>query len=147
MEGGIMSLLGFERRWLHQVLGTIFPRGTHPRLQQGIADYDLELFFDDALGRMPGRARLGLRMALWVIQVAPLFCRVAWSRFSQLDEARQLETLTRLKTSRWYLARELLMLLKAVGSLGFCGLPAVQRSVGMEQVEDTDPAWQKGEEP
>jgi len=135
-----MSFFSFERRWLLAVLDAILPSGAHPRLVLGARDLPLARFADDLLLRAPALAVIGLRASLWVVTLAPL-ARGRMRLFGSLAPDAQLELLEALGRSRIHLLREVPVLLKTLACLGYCGLPEVQRQVGIEPVSSVPPRW------
>ena len=138
-----MTFFSFERRWLRAVLDAILPSGAHPRLDLGARDLPLDRFVDDLLQRAPMLAVLGVRASLWVITLAPLF-RGRLRLFPSLAAAEQIALLEALAQSRIHLLREVPVLLKTLACLGYCGLPEVQRRVGIEPVASAPPRWARG---
>ena len=126
-----MKLRGFERRWLEAIFGTILPDGD-PSGLPGAAQVEWKPFLDDFASAAPARMLLGLRAALWfTVLLAPLLMLWRVRTFARLGGAERLRVLRALRESRFYLVRELPVLLKSVACLGYCRLPAVQRKVGL----------------
>jgi hypothetical protein len=135
-----MTFFSFERRWLLAVLEAILPSGAHPRLDLGARDLPLDRFVDDLLLRAPTLAVLGLRASLWVITLAPL-ARGRLRLFPSLETGQQIAVLEALARSRIHVLREVPVLLKTLACLGYCGVPEVQRRVGIEPVASAPPRW------
>jgi hypothetical protein len=136
----LLRLLRFERRWLVAVFETVLPPG-EPALPLGAAQAPLGRFVDDFLGRAPLTAVLGLRGALWLVMLAPLFVLGRPRTFLALAPADRIALLERLRRSDRYLVRESAVLFKIVGCLGFCGLAPVQRQLGIHPTDRTLPPW------
>jgi hypothetical protein len=135
-----MTFFSFERRWLRAVQGAILPSGAHPKLDLGARDVPLDRFVDDLLLRAPPLALLGVRASLWVITLAPL-ARGRLRLFSGLAPYEQVALLEALARSRIHVLREVPVLLKTLACLGYCGVPEVQRRVGIAPVASTPPRW------
>src|SRR5688572_803777 len=122
----LLRLFRFERRWLIRVFEAVLPAG-EDSLGLGAADVPMGRFADDFLARAPLTAVLGLRGALWLVMLAPLFVLGRPRTFLGLSPGQRGELLDRLRRSDLYLVRESATLFKIVGCLGFCGLGPVQR--------------------
>ena len=61
--------------------------------------------------------------------------------FAGLSVTERGEVLESLAHSRLYLLREIPMLLKMVASLGYLGVPQVQRELGVPSVDREPPEW------
>jgi len=135
-----MTFFSFERRWLLAVLDAILPSGAHPRLALGARDVPLGRFVEDLLLRAPALAAIGLRASLWVVTFTPL-ARGRLRLFGSLAAQEQVELLEALARSPVHLLREVPVLLKTLACLGYCGLPEVQRQVGIEPAPNVLPRW------
>jgi hypothetical protein len=135
-----MQFRSFERRWLLAVLAAILPAGAHPRLSLGARDLPLGRFVDDLLLRAPLLAVIGLRASLWVVTLAPL-ARGRLRLFPALAPDEQIALLDALSRSPVHLLREVPVLLKTLACLGYCGMPEVQRQVGITPVAAAPPPW------
>ncbi len=136
-----MRLWRFERRWLVEVFQTILPSRADPQLSLGAADLPIDRFIDDLTMHAPRRLVLGLRLALWVVVFSPLVLSRRLRTFFGLGRADRVALLDRLRQSRWYLLRELPVLLKSVACLGYCGHPAVQAQIGIRPIDERPPSW------
>lgn len=139
--GGALRLFDFERRWLVAVFAVVIPAGADERMPYGAAQAPLGRFVDDLLDRAPLQFVSGLRACLWMVMLSPLFMLGRLSTFLGVEQAAQLALLERFRTSNAYLVRETPLLFKTVGCLGFCGLPAVQRELGIHPTDATAPDW------
>ena len=136
-----LRLFRFERRWLVRIFETLLPSGVDPRLPIGAADVPMGSFIDDLLRHAPLLAVMGLRAGLWMLMLAPPVAIGRWRSFLGLETGVRLAVLERMRRSRHYLVREVALLFKIIGCLGFCGLPAVQRSLGIFPTDETPPSW------
>ena len=128
-----MSLTKLERNWARVVFGTMFPSNVDPRIP-GADALDAGEKFDDVCRTVPGRVALGLRVALWLLVLAPL----AFFKFRTLgglDPASRESIVLALLSSRVYFVRQLALLLKAFGALMFVSAPGVrEKIVGRESL-------------
>ena len=62
-----------------------------------------------------------------------------------LGADERMAVLERMRQSDVYLVREMPLLFKTVGCLGFCGLPQVHEQVGIEPRDTTPPEWAREE--
>ena len=136
-----LRLFRRKRRWVVRLFETVLPRPEEGPLALGAADLPLGAFVDDLVTHAPLSAVLGLRLALWLVMLAPPFALGRWRTFLGLDPAERLALLERLRRSDRYLVRESALMWKLLGCLGFCGLPEVQRRLGIHPVDQTPPAW------
>lgn len=136
-----MALSGFERRWLLLVFDTVVPSGADERMSIGARDVPMGDFIDDLWRRTPLQFRLGLRACLWFVMLCPLLLMGRVATFAGLTASERTRLLTLLGASHVYLVREMPLLFKTVACLGLCGLPDVQRKVGITLVDATPPEW------
>ena len=118
-----MGWFGFERKWCDALFGAMIPAaGGRP----GLGDLDLRAFwelFDEAA---PALARLGLRAAVWILNLLPLvFGR--FRTFSSLDPAGRDAFLAAAAGSRFYLVRQLMMTLKTFAVFAYFQDPGVRK--------------------
>ncbi len=139
--GGALRLFNFERRWLVSVFAVVIPAGVDPRMPYGAEQAPMNRFVDDLLGHAPLQFVIGLRACLWMMMLSPLFLLGRLRTFLGVEPATQLALLDRFRTSSIYLVRETPLLFKTVGCLGFCGLPPVQRELGIHPTDATPPEW------
>jgi hypothetical protein len=139
-----MKLFGFERRWLLLVFETILPASDDPRFPQGALELGAGRYLDSLVRTAPSDFVLGLRLCTWLLMFAPLFMLRRLCTFAGLSAAQRTELLERFARSDVYLIRELPMLFKTAACLGVCGLPEVQRRIGIHPVDPTPPDWAAG---
>ena len=139
-------MFAFERRWLLRIFDAIYPANAAGGLRLGAADVPLEGLLLDLQRSAPFDFMLGLRASAWVVTLfGPLL--IGRPRpFGALSRDARAEVLEGLAHHRLYLVRELPMLLKMVASLGYVGVPEVQRALGLATVDGTPPAWATPEE-
>jgi hypothetical protein len=135
-------LFRFERRWLARVFDSLLPPAPESGLP-GARDVPLGRFIDDLLAASPLVSVTGLRAALWLVWLAPLFLHRRLVAFGGLAPAGQNALLDRLRRSDVYLVRQAVTFLKILACLGLCGLGPVQRRLGIHPTDVTPPAWAK----
>jgi hypothetical protein len=144
--GSLARFFNFERRWLMHVFEIVIPSGADPRLPMGAAQAPMGAFVDHLLERAPLEFVLGLRACLWMTLLAPLFVLGRPRSFFALSPGEQRAVIDRMRTSSLYLVRETPLLFKTVGCLAFCGLPAVQRKLGIYPTDAVAPDWARPRE-
>ena len=138
-------MLAFERRWLLRIFDAVYPRQTPGGPASGAADVPLEGLITDLGSHAPFDFMLGLRAATWVVTLFGPLLVGRLRRFGSLPVSERGEVLEGLAHSRLYLLREIPMLLKMVASLGYVGMPDVQRELGLSVVDSQPPSWARGE--
>jgi hypothetical protein len=120
-------------------LDTLLPANGHPNLPDGIFDAGFDAFYADFERDADRSFRLGFRVALWAaIWIAPLLVRRI-PPLSRHDRATRERALIALGASRFYLFRQLLLLLKTVTALCYGAGGRVRSAVGYPsgQLEET----------
>jgi hypothetical protein len=135
-----MSLTSIERRWLCSIFATILPT-SEADLSPSATDLPMERFVADLNRSAPSDFNLGLRVALWVVMLSPPFMLGRLHTFAGLSADERLAVLRRLAASEIYLLREVPLLLKMIGCLGYCGAPEVQSRLGIPLSNPAVPAW------
>lgn len=136
-----MQLLDFERDWLQTIFETILPADADETFQLGARDVPMDRFIDELLAIAPLHFSAGIRIATWAVWFSPpLFLRklATIGGLSVEDRERLFE---RMAEHPNYLIRELPMLFKTAGCLGFCGLPTVQAQIGITPRDGVPAAW------
>jgi hypothetical protein len=124
---GTNSMLGRNDRI---VLDTLLPAGGHPNLPSGIFGAGFDAFFAEFERDADRSLRMGFRVALWVaIWLAPLLVR-RMPPLSRHDRATRERALIALGSSRIYLFRQLLLLLKTITALCYGANGRVRAAVG-----------------
>jgi hypothetical protein len=120
-----MKLARFEERWAEAAMGAIFPGSR----DDGFADIramDLRGFLQQVVRIVPFQAALGLRVAVWLCALAPLFVLGKLSTLAGLAEVDRERVIVRLCASRLYAVRSLVLILKTMGALLYAGDDAVK---------------------
>jgi hypothetical protein len=135
-----VTLWRFEQRWLASIFATILPASTDGRFP-GAAALGIERYIEALFREAPRDFALGLRACTWLLALAPPFACRRLCTFAGLPLPERAVLLERLAASERYLVRELPLLFKAAACLGACGLPDVQRAIGIHPTDATPPAW------
>jgi len=138
---GAKRLFNFERRWLLEVIESLMPSDTGSRSSIAASEVPLGRFLDDLLESAPEKFVMGLRACLWIVVLCPPFVLRRLTTFFGLSPRERVMLMYRLRESNAYVVRELPTLLKTVGCLGLCGLPEVQRRLGIAPTDETPPEW------
>ncbi len=120
-----MRLMQFENAWAGAALGAMFPGASDVGLG-GIAAMDVAGFLRSTMRRLPLQAALGLRAAVWVAALAPLFELGRLTTIRGLRPSDRERLVMRLVKSRLYVVRSLIMMLKTFGALLYAGDQAVR---------------------
>jgi hypothetical protein len=115
-----MKLTRLENGWAEAALGAIFP-GSDGEGLAGIGAMDVRAFMGDVLRTVPFQAALGLRAAIWLIALSPLFLFVRLTTIVHMAQCDRERLVSRLIASRWYAIRSLVLLLKTIGALLYAG--------------------------
>lgn len=134
-------LTRWETAFLVDVYRTLLPSGAHPRLTLGAADMPLVPFTERWLRSVPWEARLGFRIALRLLAIAPLLTFTGLKPLRALDDVARIAVLERLSRHRVYLLRELPVIVKTVACTGYCAHPAVRRAIGFDDHLEGPPDW------
>ncbi|HET6334296.1 MAG TPA: hypothetical protein VFG30_13830 [Polyangiales bacterium] len=99
--------------------------------REGEVDY-LRTFRRMHAGSTP-LAGLGLRFALWMVALAPLWLLGRFATFSKLARAERTELLSRLLRHTNLVVRELALLLKLTAAFALLGTPSVRERSGYDK--------------
>ncbi|MCA9628474.1 MAG: hypothetical protein KC766_12440 [Myxococcales bacterium] len=136
-----MGFFEFEKRWLRSIFDCVIPSGASRVLPEGAADVPLEGFIEDLLAHAPAQFCLGMRACTWAITLAPLLVLGRPKTFHGLSREDQYRVLDVMRSSDIYLVREMPLLFKTIGCLGYGGLPRIQARLDIEPRDATDPEW------
>lgn len=127
-----MSLTKMERSWARVVFGAMFP-SVDPRVP-GADSMDAGAALQGVCETVPLRVALGIRIALWLVVLAPLV-HFKFRTLPGLDAGTREAVVLTLLSSRFYFVRQLTLLLKAFGALMFVAAPGVRaKIVGRESL-------------
>jgi hypothetical protein len=96
-----------------------------------VRDTDAAPYFDRWMARSPALNRIGFRVLLWAIELAPLALGER-SRLRRLPPARRARLLARLEGARQVQVRQLLKLVKGLAFLSYYGDDGVMLRVGYD---------------
>lgn len=115
-----MKLTHLETTWAEAAMGAIFPGST----AEGLADIramDLNGFLTQVMRTVPLQAAFGLRLAVWIVALAPIFIVGRLVTIARLDQAGREKVIGTLLAHRSYALRSLVMILKTIGALLYAG--------------------------
>jgi hypothetical protein len=140
-----VTFLNFETRWFALILAAIFPSDIST-VKTGADRVPMASFLKDVAQNAPFLPLLGIRAALWVVMFGPLLFIGKPRSFARLAAADQTRMLERMARSNLYPIREIPILLKTIGCLGYGSIPAVQREAGLEGLPLDEPSWARQKE-
>src|SRR5262249_32692452 len=111
-----MKLTRLENTWAEAAMVAIFPGSTEDGLT-GIDRMDVRGFLIEVMRRVPFRAALGLRVAVWLVAFAPLFVLGRLTTITRLAQADREQLVGRLVASKSYVIRSLVLIIKTMGAL------------------------------
>jgi len=122
------------------VLDTLLPAQSHPALPRGLFEAGFDSFHLDFENSAVPSLRWGFRAALFVATwLAPLLIR-RLPPLTRLDRPTRERALLALETSRFYLLRQMLLLLKTTVCFCYGADPAVRDAVGYPRQPDAPSA-------
>ncbi|HEY8042203.1 MAG TPA: hypothetical protein VIF15_20510 [Polyangiaceae bacterium] len=125
-----MKLTRFETRWAEAEMGVIFPGSS----DEGLADIGklgVGAFLQEVMGAVPFKAALGLRLAIWLVALAPLFLLGRLATITGLRLPDRETVVNRLVASRSYAVRSLVLILKTMGALLYAGDVSVRARMNL----------------
>lgn len=139
----------WEHDWAIEVLAAFAPASTTTRRSisaapspdsrltphEGEVDY-LRVYRRLLAGSTP-LAALGLRFALWMVALAPVWLLGRFMTFSTLARAERTELLSRLLRHTSLVVRELSLLLKFAAAVALLGTPSVRERSGYDKPQVT----------
>jgi hypothetical protein len=122
----------FEQNWTADVLTAFTVDGG-----QGLTPRQGEVDYLGTFGRMrrgsTALAALGLRLAIWMVALAPLWALGKLATFSTLARRERCELLGRLLVHHNFAVRELTMLLKLTAAIALLGTASVRARSGYDK--------------
>jgi hypothetical protein len=141
----LRTLSRLERRWAGAALCAIFPApppGAGARL--GLSELDVDGFLTSTFARIPLEPALGLRIAIWIVALAPIFVLGRFATILALSAAERERVLTHLVVSKVYVVRQLVLALKAIGAMLYVA-PRGARPIALRRsARDGRPAQSAG---
>jgi len=110
-------LLPFEIAWTDAAFDAIFPEPPRSALAHGVLQMHPGAYFQEVLRTVPFEQSVGLRFALWLIALAPVFTIRKVSTIATLDADDRQRVLDALLASPVYVVRQLVMSMKAIAAL------------------------------
>jgi len=148
-----VELTGFERRWAADLLSAFAPEtsadavGRAAATGAGLAplpgEVDYLAMFDRMSAGATRLAALGLRAALWLVALAPLWQRGKLQTLSTLSVRARSHALGELLVHRFFVVRELTLLLKLCASMALFASKSVRARSAYDDVSAA-PANQSG---
>jgi hypothetical protein len=130
-------MMRFELRWAEHLLSAFAPPASGP--SQGLAPTPSEVDYLTVLARMRGKASplaaIGLRAAVWIAALAPLWLWGKLLTVSSLAHERRPELLRQLLGHRSFAVRELTLLLKLCAAMALLGTPSVRARSGYDPLD------------
>ncbi|MFI5305796.1 MAG: hypothetical protein ACHQ53_00510 [Polyangiales bacterium] len=127
-------MMAFERRWASHLLAAFAPEDG-----PGLAPAPGEVDYLGVLRRMMHEAtplaRLGLRLAIWIAALAPLWLWGKLATVSKLGSERRAQLLGELLLHRAFAVRELCLLLKLCAAMALLGSGPVRMRSGYDRVQ------------
>ncbi len=125
-----MKLARFENAWAQSILGAIFP-GSRDAGFAAIGRMDVRGFLGQIMGSVPLKAQFGLRVAVWVIALSPLFVVRRFATLRGIEPEERERVVSALSASRWYLLRSLVMMMKTFGAMLYAGDNRIRERLGV----------------
>jgi hypothetical protein len=114
------QLTKLELSWAAAALGAIFPGSREAGLAD-ISAMDVAGFLREVCRCVPLRVVLGLRLAIWIVTLAPLFVLARFATIRALGADDRERVVAAMLASHSYAVRSLVMILKAMGALLYAG--------------------------
>lgn len=108
-------LFDFERAWTDAAFDAIHPDGT--ALGHGVRCMDPASYLEGVLRDVPFEQSVGIRVALWMVALAPLFTVRKLGTIASIDPASRAAVLMGLLASPIYAVRQLTLSMKAIAAL------------------------------
>ncbi|MBI4706238.1 MAG: hypothetical protein HY744_34510 [Deltaproteobacteria bacterium] len=125
-----------ERRWRDALLAAMIPPAAAlaaPAAQPpaaaalpGLGELDLVPFWTAYERCAPPLLRLGVRVAVWVLSLAPILVLAVPCLFTQLEPEERDRMLERAARSDWYVLRQMVVTLKLLACFAYFREPAVR---------------------
>jgi hypothetical protein len=115
-----VTLLRFERRWAVAAMEAIFPGSSDLGLSD-IRTMDVDGFLCELMALLPARAALGVRLAVWLVALAPMWVLYRFATIEQLTAGDRERVMIGLMSSQSYAVRSLALILKTLGALLYAG--------------------------
>jgi hypothetical protein len=143
-------MMRWEQSWAIEVLEAFAPSAPDtPQSDARLAPREGEVDYLHAYRRMHAGstplAALGLRFALWMVALAPIWLLGRFITFSELARAERTELLSRLLRHTSLVVRELALLLKLTAAIALLGTPSVRERSGYDKPQAAAAAVARGD--
>jgi hypothetical protein len=129
-------MMGFEKRWARAVLSSFAPGRSAGASEQALAPKRGEVDYLSTLLRLmresTPQAALGLRAAIWMAALSPLWLWGRIATVSRLAAERRPVLLQELLRHRSFVVRELTLLLKFCAAMALLGSPELRERSGYD---------------
>jgi len=126
-----MKLSGIEQSWVETIMEAVIPPGKDERYPLSALDTDAVEVFCEMLLYLPPITGLGLRLAVLMVEfTGPMIGLGKAARFSGLGLDEREACLSSLSKKDAYLVRQLVLLIKSVACLAWCGDRRVRSALG-----------------
>ncbi len=126
-----MKLSSMEKRWLTAGLAALIPAQANARFPLGALDTAAVKLSEDMLAQSPFLAAMGVRAAIWVAYLFPLFIVGKMKTLAGLSPDDRDRYLNLLYDHPLYLIRQTILLLKSVACLSYLADDRVREALGM----------------
>jgi hypothetical protein len=131
----VSDLTRTELSWARATLETFFPSNACAALPEGIAALDIEGHLQGLRRRAPGEAAFGIRVAIWIVGLAPVFVLGRLCSIASLSGADRERVVRGVLASPVYLVRQLVVFLKQLGALLYAGADPIRERVRTPQTQ------------
>ena len=134
-----MKLLPIERRFAQAVLEGFAPTNTSDGLIPLEGEVDYVGAFTSIAESGTDRARIGIRAALWLVALAPLWLGVAFSTMAGLPQEQRAAILDRMLNSSSFVPRELALLIKISAAFALMSTRSVRARTNYDRKAGKEP--------
>ncbi len=131
-------LFEFEKRWARVLFGAIVPRELHPDVPESAGELGADEVLNALYTHSSFLGSVGFRGGLWLVWLLPPFVIGGIRLFGGLSPPEANRYLTRLYHHRFYLARQLVLLMKLVACMGYFRHPKVRDAFGIYREDAAD---------
>ncbi|NOY93833.1 MAG: hypothetical protein GXP55_21840 [Deltaproteobacteria bacterium] len=128
-----MRLLNLERRLLEATLAGFAPEGAATGLSPLPGEIDWGATFHGMADASNGQARLGMRAAIWLAGLAPVWLERRPRTLLSLSAEERVALLERLLSHRSFAVRELTLLLKLQAAFALLGSATARARSGYDR--------------
>lgn len=141
-------MFAFERQWAVAVLEGFAPVGG-PGLAPREGEVDYLTTIQKMMLASTGKAAFGLRVGLWIVAFAPMWLFGRLRTVRDLSRERRAELLDQLLAHRFFLVRELTLLLKLSACMAMFARPSIRDRSSYDRPGglDYDAIEESGERP